>query len=170
VNRVVLPRMLTVAEIAELHRQIPCEIEAFIQLCDAAPQFPFDRVALLAEREKASDELVAAALLHDVGKIGVSDAILLKQGALNEDEWLEMRTHPEKGHRIVSQIPGMGEAAEIVLSHEERFDGSGYPRGLRGEQICLGARLFAVLILWTRLLLIALIAKQAPSNRRVMKS
>lgn len=84
-------------------------------------------------------------LLHDVGKIGVSDAILLKQGVLNEEEWQEMRTHPEKGHRIVSQIPGMEKAAEIVLSHEERFDGSGYPRGLRGEQICLGARLFALI-------------------------
>lgn len=84
-------------------------------------------------------------LLHDVGKIGVSDAVLLKQGALNEDEWQEMRTHPDKGYRIVSQIPEMGEAAEIVLSHEEHFDGSGYPRGLRGEQICLGARFFAVI-------------------------
>jgi len=84
-------------------------------------------------------------LLHDVGKIGVSDAVLLKQGALDENEWLEMRKHPEKGYRIVSQIPDMGEAAEIVFSHEERFDGSGYPRGLRGEQICLGARLFAVI-------------------------
>lgn len=84
-------------------------------------------------------------LLHDVGKIGVSDAILLKQGPLDEDEWREMRTHPEKGFRIVSKIPGMEEAAEIVLSHEERFDGSGYPRGLYGEQICFGARLFAVI-------------------------
>lgn len=84
-------------------------------------------------------------LLHDVGKIGVSDAVLLKQDALNEVEWQEMRTHPEKGYRIVSKIPGMEEAAEIVLSHEERFDGSGYPRGLRGEQICLGARLFAII-------------------------
>jgi len=85
------------------------------------------------------------ALLHDVGKIGVPDAVLLKQGALDEAEWQEMRTHPEKGHRIVSQIRGMGEAAEIVLSHEERFDGSGYPRGLKGTQIPLGARLFAVI-------------------------
>ena len=84
-------------------------------------------------------------LLHDIGKIGIPDAILLKPGALNEDEWREMRTHPEKGHRIVSQIPGMKEAAEIVLDHEERFDGSGYPRGLHGAQICLGARLFAVI-------------------------
>lgn len=85
------------------------------------------------------------ALLHDIGKIGVADAILLKQGPLDENEWREMRTHPERGYRIVSQIPGMAEAGEIVLSHEERFDGSGYPRGLRGEQICLGARLFAVI-------------------------
>ncbi len=85
------------------------------------------------------------ALLHDIGKIGISDAILLKKNALDETEWVEMRTHPEKGYRIVAQIPGMKEAAEIIFSHEERFDGSGYPRGLRGEQICLGARLFAVI-------------------------
>lgn len=85
------------------------------------------------------------ALLHDIGKIGIADAILLKPGTLNEDEWLEMRTHPEKGHRIVAQIPGMEEAAEIILSHEERFDGTGYPRGLKGEQLSLGARLFAVI-------------------------
>lgn len=84
-------------------------------------------------------------LLHDVGKIGVSDAVLLKQDALNADDWQEMRTHPEKGYRIVAQIHGLAEAAEIVYSHEERFDGSGYPRGLRGEQICLGARLFAII-------------------------
>ncbi|MBI1886869.1 MAG: HD-GYP domain-containing protein [Nitrosomonadales bacterium] len=85
------------------------------------------------------------ALLHDIGKIGIADAILLKPGALSEDEWLEMRTHPEKGHRIVAQMPGMEEAAEIVLSHEEHFDGTGYPRGLCGQQIPLGARLFALI-------------------------
>ena len=85
------------------------------------------------------------ALLHDIGKIGIPDAILLKQGPLNDGEWQEMRTHPEMGYRIVSQMPGMPEAAEIVLSHEERFDGSGYPRGLSGEAIPWGARLFAVI-------------------------
>ena len=84
-------------------------------------------------------------LLHDIGKIGIPDAILLKQGALNEDEWLEMKTHPEKGHHIVAQIPDMEEAAELILSHEERFDGTGYPRGLRGQQIPLSARLFAMI-------------------------
>lgn len=85
------------------------------------------------------------ALLHDIGKIGISDAILLKEGPLTDSEWQEMRTHPEKGFRIVSKIPGMEDAAEIVLSHEERFDGSGYPRGLSGESIPWGARLFAVI-------------------------
>jgi len=90
-------------------------------------------------------EIYWGSLLHDIGKIGVSDAILLKHDALDENEWIEMRTHPEKGHRIVVQIPGMEKAAEIVYSHEERFDGSGYPRGLCGEQICLGARLFAII-------------------------
>ena len=85
------------------------------------------------------------ALLHDIGKIGIPDSILLKQGPLTDGEWQEMRTHPEKGYNIVCQIPGMQEAADIVLCHEERFDGSGYPRGLGGEEIPLGARLFAVI-------------------------
>lgn len=85
------------------------------------------------------------ALLHDVGKIGIPDAILLKPGALTAAEWLIMQTHAEMGNRIVSRLPGMDEAAAIVRCHEERFDGSGYPRGLKGEAIPFGARLFAVI-------------------------
>ncbi|MHB9100147.1 MAG: HD-GYP domain-containing protein [Sulfuricella sp.] len=85
------------------------------------------------------------ALLHDLGKIGIPDAILLKVGPLTEDEWGVMRTHPEIGQRILAAVPFMAEAAEIVLNHEERFDGTGYPRGLRGEAIPLWARLFAVI-------------------------
>lgn len=85
------------------------------------------------------------ALLHDIGKVGIPDAILLKQGPLTEDEWLIMRTHPEIGHRILASVPFMAEAAEIVLCHEERFDGSGYPRGLSGAATPLAARLFAVI-------------------------
>jgi len=85
------------------------------------------------------------ALLHDIGKIGIPDAILLKVGALTESEWAEMRTHPENGFNIISRVPGMREAADIVRCHEERFDGSGYPRGLSGEAIPWGARLFAVI-------------------------
>ena len=85
------------------------------------------------------------ALLHDLGKIGISDAILLKSGPLTEDEWAIMRTHPEIGQRILAAVPFMAEAAEIVLSHEERFDGAGYPRGLAGDAIPLWAKLFAVI-------------------------
>jgi len=85
------------------------------------------------------------ALLHDVGKIGIPDAILLKPGPLTQAEQLVMRTHPEKGHAIVAGVPFLRDAAQIVLAHEECFDGSGYPRGLAGEAIPLGARLFAVI-------------------------
>jgi HD-GYP domain-containing protein (c-di-GMP phosphodiesterase class II) len=90
-------------------------------------------------------QVYCGALLHDIGKIGIPDAILLKDGPLDEDEWRVMRTHPEIGHRILAAVPFMAEAAEIVLSHEERYDGGGYPRGLSGERIPLWARLFAVI-------------------------
>ncbi|MBZ0094409.1 MAG: HD-GYP domain-containing protein [Sulfuricella sp.] len=85
------------------------------------------------------------ALLHDLGKIGIPDAILLKSEPLTEDEWAVMRTHPEIGQRILASVPFMAEASEIVLSHEERFDGAGYPRGLAGDAIPLWAKLFAVI-------------------------
>ena len=85
------------------------------------------------------------ALLHDIGKIGIPDAILLKQGSLTESEWHIMRSHSEIGHRILSTAPFMCEAAQIVLYHEERFDGTGYPRGMKGAAIPLWARLFAVI-------------------------
>lgn len=85
------------------------------------------------------------ALLHDVGKIGVPDAILLKEGPLDETEWALMRTHPEAGSRILAPLTAFVEAAQIVLCHEERYDGSGYPAGLRGNDIPFGARLFAVI-------------------------
>lgn len=84
-------------------------------------------------------------LLHDVGKIGIPDAILLKQGPLSGDEWDVMRRHPQIGHDILSSAPALCGAAQIVLTHEERFDGSGYPRGLAGEAIPLWARLFAII-------------------------
>ena len=85
-----------------------------------------------------------AALLHDVGKLGISDAILTKPGPLDEEEWRVMRTHPQMGHALLAGIDFLQEPAEIVLQHHERWDGSGYPRGLRGEEIHLGARIFAV--------------------------
>ena len=85
------------------------------------------------------------ALLHDIGKIGIPDAILLKRAPLTAQEWQVMRRHPEIGYEILSSAPALAEAAGIVLTHEERFDGTGYPRGLAGEAIPLWSRLFAII-------------------------
>ncbi len=89
-------------------------------------------------------DLGRGALLHDIGKIGVPDAILLKTGTLRPDEWDEMRRHSQIGFTIMTSIPFLQGAAEIVLAHHERFDGTGYPRGLAGKNIPLGSRIFAV--------------------------
>jgi HD-GYP domain-containing protein (c-di-GMP phosphodiesterase class II) len=83
-------------------------------------------------------------LLHDIGKIGIPDAILLKPGPLTPEEWAIMRTHPEIGKRLIERIPFLRGAVPIVYSHHEKWDGSGYPCALRGEEIPLGARIFAV--------------------------
>jgi putative nucleotidyltransferase with HDIG domain len=85
------------------------------------------------------------ALLHDVGKIGIPDNVLLKPGPLSEEEWAVMRNHPEVGAGMLRKIEFLRGASDIVLSHHERFDGTGYPRKLKGSQIPLGARLFAVI-------------------------
>jgi len=82
--------------------------------------------------------------LHDIGKVGIPESILCKTAPLTELEWVVMRSHPNQGARIVEPIPFMGEAVEIVRSHHERFDGTGYPRGLRGQDIPLAARIFAI--------------------------
>lgn len=83
------------------------------------------------------------AILHDVGKIGVPDAILRKPGKLDASEWDEMKKHPEMGYRMLKHIRFLAPALDIVYCHQERYDGSGYPRGLKGEEIPLGARIFA---------------------------
>ena len=84
------------------------------------------------------------AILHDVGKIGVPDQVLLKPDKLDSDEWELMRQHPEMGYRMLQHIAFLQPALDIVFSHQERYDGTGYPRGLKGEEIPLGARIFAV--------------------------
>lgn len=84
------------------------------------------------------------ALLHDIGKIGVRDSILLKPAPLTPEEWVEMRLHPEFGYRMLAKMPYLHEAALVVLQHQERFDGHGYPQGLKGTSIVIGARIFAV--------------------------
>ncbi|HXH51671.1 MAG TPA: HD domain-containing phosphohydrolase [Terriglobia bacterium] len=82
--------------------------------------------------------------LHDIGKIGIPDSVLLKQGKLTAEEMAIMQTHVRIGYELLSRIPFLSSAAEIVLAHQERYDGAGYPQGLMGEEIPLGARIFAI--------------------------
>jgi len=89
-------------------------------------------------------DMQRGALLHDVGKIGVPDHILHKPGPLTPEEWVNMKRHPHIGHEMLKDISFLSGAANIVHSHHERFDGKGYPRGLLGDEIPLGARVFAV--------------------------
>ena len=89
-------------------------------------------------------DLAHGVLLHDIGKIGIPDAILLKPGPLTPEEWKIMRTHPEIGRRLIERIPFLRGAVPIVYSHHEKWDGSGYPCALKGEDIPLGARIFSV--------------------------
>jgi putative nucleotidyltransferase with HDIG domain len=88
--------------------------------------------------------IARGAFLHDIGKMAIPDAILLKPGRLDLEERSVMRDHCARGYQILCKIPYLREAAEIVYCHQEHFDGSGYPRGLKGEQIPLGARIFGV--------------------------
>lgn len=98
----------------------------------------------LGIREPELTWIRRGALLHDVGKIGIPDAILRKPGKLTDDEWDVMKKHPEMGYEMLREIQFLERALDIVLCHQERYDGSGYPAGLAGEQIPLGARIFAV--------------------------
>ena len=108
--------------------------------------------AKLAQALNMSSEeimhLRRGALLHDMGKIGIPDSILHKPASLSEDEWTIMRKHPQLAYEMLYPIEYLRPALEIPYSHHEKWDGTGYPRGLSGEQIPLSARLFAVVDVW----------------------
>ena len=102
-------------------------------------------LAAVVDSELADDACLRYGfLLHDVGKVGVPEAILNKPGPLTEDEWLILRTHPAMGVQMVAGIKSLGPAVEVIRSHHERWDGRGYPAGLAGDRIPLSARIFAV--------------------------
>jgi diguanylate cyclase (GGDEF)-like protein len=93
---------------------------------------------------KQMDELELLAVLHDIGKVAIKESILLKPGPLTEEEWAEMKKHPEIGYRIAQSTPELASIAEYILCHHERWDGRGYPRGIKGEEIPLLSRILAV--------------------------
>ncbi|HEY2730188.1 MAG TPA: HD domain-containing phosphohydrolase [Polyangia bacterium] len=123
-----------------------------LDLRDSETQWHSRRVGRYARRlarelgieGRELDDIERGATLHDIGKIGVRDAVLLKPGPLDDEEWVEMRRHPALGYDILKGIGFLERARLIPLHHQERFDGTGYPQGLRGEEICIGARVFAV--------------------------
>jgi len=110
---------------------------------------------LLAGRMGVHDEDIRfirwGSLLHDIGKMGIPDSILLKPGPLSDEEWVIMRTHPVLAYEMLSPIHYLGNALDIPYCHHEKWDGSGYPRGLKGEQIPLAARIFAIVDVWDAL-------------------
>lgn len=134
------------------HRSTAAALAQAIEARDSGTGGHVYRVTALAQAlletvdpELAEDEhLSFGFLLHDVGKIGVPDAVLRKPGPLDAHERVLMDAHPEIGHRIVGQAGFSPLVGEIVLTHHERWDGRGYPRGLRGEEIPLATRLFAI--------------------------
>lgn len=92
------------------------------------------------------------ALLHDIGKMGIPDAILLKPGPLNDEEWVIMKKHPIAAHQLLAPIAYLRSALDIPRYHHEKWDGTGYPEGLQGEQIPLAARIFAVVDVYDALI------------------
>jgi putative nucleotidyltransferase with HDIG domain len=143
------------ATLEEVRRSNEFTLEALVAMLDARENqtarhsLRVRRLAVaLGERAGMNDEALKtishAALLHDIGKISISDAVLLKPGPLLPEEWEVMRRHPEAGYRILKSGAYLKDAAEIVLSHHEWFDGTGYPRGLKSNSICFGARVFTV--------------------------
>ena len=118
---------------------------AALDLCSRVASYAVELAATMhVEDEVTLRNLKWGAYLHDIGKIGVPDAILLKPDLLTRSEHDVIKRHPELGYRILSGIPFLREAAEVVFSHHEKFDGSGYPQGIAGEEIPFVARVFAV--------------------------
>jgi HD-GYP domain-containing protein (c-di-GMP phosphodiesterase class II) len=96
-------------------------------------------------------EMRRGVLLHDIGKMVTPDSILLKPGPLTDEEWKIMRMHPTYAYQMLHHIPFLERALEIPWAHHENYDGTGYPRGLKGETIPLGARVFALVDVWDAL-------------------
>ena len=140
---VVLLTLRDSARVREQTKTAILELADLIDLRDPYTHGHSQRVANLAERlakrlklEYTQVELIRdAARVHDIGKIGTNDLVLLKPGPLTDEEQKEMRRHTEIGHRLLRRLPEFWEGAELVLSHHERHDGMGYPRGLKGDEL-----------------------------------
>jgi putative nucleotidyltransferase with HDIG domain len=107
---------------------------------------------LAGVRGEALRNLTFGALLHDIGKLALPDAVLIKPGKLDDEDMAVMRRHPQLGYELLQQVDFLRDAGDIPHSHHERWDGGGYPQGLRGEAIPLAARIFSVVDVWDALI------------------
>jgi putative nucleotidyltransferase with HDIG domain len=112
--------------------------------CQRVVLYSLKMADVLSLSREERQTIAVGAWLHDIGKLAIPDSVLLKPGSLTEAEWRVMRSHVEIGYEMVRQIPFLQHAAEIIRTHHERSDGSGYPRGLKGLDIPMGARIFAI--------------------------
>ncbi len=130
-------------------------IKALIYAIDAKDHYTFDHSEHVAKLSSiiaegvgfpklTKEKLQHAAIMHDIGKIGISEQLLRKDSLLTRDEHIEMRKHPNIGARIVNAVPFLEDTVEVILYHHERFDGTGYPEGLKGDKIPLTARIVAI--------------------------
>jgi len=151
------------ADIEKAHEQLLSAYEATIEgwsramdLRDKETEGHTQRVTTLTETlarlaGMSEDELInmrRGSLLHDIGKMGVPDSILHKPDKLTDDEWIVMRHHPQYAHDMIQPIEYLRPALDIPYCHHEKWDGSGYPRGLKGDEIPLSARIFAIIDVW----------------------
>ncbi len=137
--------------LSQFHDLILCIISA-LEARDPYTSHHSSRVAEMTETicelmgldEEEKEIYHIAAHLHDIGKIGIRDSVLLKEGKLDDEEWEIMKSHSEQGYNILMNAKSFEVVADVVKSHHERYDGKGYPDGLKGEDIPLGARIIAI--------------------------
>src|ERR1700758_2597781 len=140
-------------QVSALRSSVICSFNQLLDLKDLNTGVHSTRLAEWGMRvgqelglsEEQLQNLEVAALLHDIGKVGIPDAILNKPAKLTAEEYALMKKHPEYGWAVLRQIPGMERASLIILHHHESFDGSGYPGGLKGEEIPMGSRIVSVI-------------------------
>ena len=149
--------------IIELNLAYEATVEGFVRALEMREGEPIGHThqvteitARLAKVVGVGDELIPhlrrGALLHDIGKLGVPESILHKSGMLTDEEWKAVRLHPQIAYALLSPIVYLVPALDIPYCHHEKWDGSGYPQGLKGTQIPLAARIFAVVDVWDALI------------------
>jgi len=138
----------TIDTLRALNRTIEAKDEYTGEHIDRVQEYS----AMLGEKvglsEERLEQLKFASILHDIGKVGIPNSILGKQDKLTDEEWKQIEKHPKMGEKIVGQVDQLQRAAKIIGQHQEKYDGTGYPKGLRGEEITLEARIVAVVDTW----------------------